>query len=112
MMWFAFLYVDLIPAGTMAILIGICAYYWVDKYNLLNRSSAPYNVSASLSMKIVKLLDLTLIFRFTGEIIFDYHLKGKIDPISVILLVFSIVFMILPWREILNAVAGEEFKLN
>jgi hypothetical protein len=97
-MWFAFLYVDLIPAGTLAILVGVCAYYWVDKYNLLNRSSAPHNISPSLSMKILRLLDLTLIFRFAGEIIFDYHLKGKVDAISIFLLVFSIVFMILPWK--------------
>jgi len=112
MMWFAYLYVDLIPAGTLAILIGICAYYWVDKYNLLNRSYAPHNISASLTTKIVRLLDLTLVFRFAGEILFDYHLKGKVDPISIILLIFSIVFMMLPWVYILNAVAGEEFKLN
>lgn len=106
-MWFAFLYVDLIPAGTMAILVGVCAYYWVDKYNLLNRSSAPHNISANLTFKIVGLLDLTLVFRFAGEILFDYHIKGKVDHFSVGLLIFSIVFMLLPWREILDTVAGE-----
>jgi hypothetical protein len=75
MMWMAFLYVDLIPVGTMAILLGLCAYYWVDKYNLLNRASAPHNVSASLSLKVDRLLDLTLFWRFAGEILFDYQIK-------------------------------------
>lgn len=75
MMWFAFLYVDLLPAGTFMILIGLCAYYWVDKYNLLRRSSAPHNVSAALSFKIDRLIDLTLFWRFAGEILFDIQLK-------------------------------------
>ena len=98
MMWFAFLYVDLIPAGTMAILVGLCAYYWVDKYNLLNRSSAPHNISMSLSFNITKLLDLTLVWRFIGETIFDFQLKGKVDLITFILLAFSILFLLLPWK--------------
>jgi hypothetical protein len=39
MMWFTFLYADLIPIGAFLILVGFCIYYWIDKYNLLRRSS-------------------------------------------------------------------------
>lgn len=39
MMWFTFLYADLIPVGSFMILFGLFAYYWIDKYNLLRRSS-------------------------------------------------------------------------
>lgn len=38
-MWFTFLYASLIPMGAFLTAIGIGLYYWVDKYNLLRRSS-------------------------------------------------------------------------
>lgn len=38
-MWFTFLYLTLIPFGAMLTLFGLVIYYWVDKYNLLRRSS-------------------------------------------------------------------------
>ena len=33
------LYQSLIPMGTMIAIIGLTLYYWIDKYNLLRRSS-------------------------------------------------------------------------
>jgi hypothetical protein len=39
MLWFTFLYADLIPAGGILIMIGLMVYYWIDKYNLLRRAS-------------------------------------------------------------------------
>ena len=47
MMWFTFLYADLIPIGAFLILFGFCLYYWVDKYNLLRRSSLEGNISGA-----------------------------------------------------------------
>ena len=38
-MWFTFLYSTLIPIGAFISVLGIGIYYWVDKYNLLRRSS-------------------------------------------------------------------------
>ena len=38
-MWFTFLYSELIPLGSFLILIGLVLYYWVDKYNFLRRSA-------------------------------------------------------------------------
>jgi hypothetical protein len=76
MMWFTFLYIDLIPAGTIIILFGLCLYYWVDKYNLLRRSSLNHNISANLSEKVSDLIDFTLFWRCVGQIIFDKHLKN------------------------------------
>ncbi len=44
-MWFTYLYADLIPLGSFLIFIGLCLYYWVDKFNLLRRSSIQGHVS-------------------------------------------------------------------
>ena len=66
MMWFMYLYTDLIPAGMFVIIFGLVAYYWVDKYNLLKRSSLTYNISADLSFKVSDLIDWTLFWRFFG----------------------------------------------
>lgn len=66
MMWFTFLYADLIPVGAFIIVVGFCIYYWVDKYNLLRRSSLEGNISGDLAKKILTLLDLTLFWRFMG----------------------------------------------
>ena len=66
MMWFTYLYTDLIPGGMFVIIFGLMAYYWVDKYNLLRRSSVTYNISADLSFKVSDLIDWTLFWRFFG----------------------------------------------
>ena len=65
-MWFVYLYTDLIPGGMFVIFFGLCAYYWVDKYNLLRRSSLTYNIGADLSHKVSDLIDWTLFWRFFG----------------------------------------------
>lgn len=112
MMWFTFLYVDLIPAGTVLILFGLCAYYWVDKYNLLRRSSLRHNISAKLSQKVSDLIDFTLFWRSIGQIIFDRHLKNETSTHSLILLGISILYVLLPVKQIINYLASEEFNLN
>jgi hypothetical protein len=66
MMWFTFLYADLIPAGTILIILGLMAYYWIDKYNLLRRASIDGNMSGSIVLGCMKLLDATLFWRFLG----------------------------------------------
>lgn len=101
-MWFTFLYLDLIPLGTFLIFIGLGLYYWVDKFNLLRRSSLNGNVSAHLTLKVLKLLDFTLFLRFFGEIIFDHQIRDGVKPLSIICLIFSLVFMFLPWKTIIE----------
>lgn len=33
------MYASVIPVGAMVTFLGLCIHYWVDKYNLLHRSS-------------------------------------------------------------------------
>ena len=44
-MWFTYLYDSLVPLGGLISAIGLSLYYWVDKYNLLRRSSVNSNIA-------------------------------------------------------------------
>ena len=65
-MWFTFLYASLIPVGAFFTLFGLGFYYWVDKFNLLKRSSLFQNISGDLAVVSLKLLDFTLILKPIG----------------------------------------------
>jgi hypothetical protein len=65
-MWFTYLYASLIPIGAFLTVIGLSLYYWIDKYNLLRRSSLTENVSGDMAMFSLKLLDFTLVLRVIG----------------------------------------------
>lgn len=112
MMWFTFLYADLIPIGAFLIFFGFCLYYWVDKYNLLRRSSLEGNISGDLAVKCLFLLDLTLFWRFLGQLIFDIQIRGGATTLTIIFLVLSIIYILLPWESFLELVNSESFKLN
>lgn len=112
MMWFTFLYADLIPIGAFLILAGFCIYYWVDKYNLLRRSSLEGNISGDLAMKCLFLLDLTLFWRFLGELIFDVQIRDGARTLTLIFLGLSILYLLVPWDTVLKLVNDEKFKLN
>ena len=75
MMWFTCLYVDLIPIGTILIPVGLILYYWIDKYNLLRRASIDGNMSGSIILGCMKLLDANLLWRALGQLIFDIQIR-------------------------------------
>lgn len=66
MMWFTYLYSSLIPIGSIITLVGIILYYWVDRYNLLRRSTLKFKISGGLVFSAMKLLDMTLFFKSVG----------------------------------------------
>lgn len=65
-MWFTFLYMTLIPIGGVFSSLGLFFYYWIDKYNLLRRSTIKINVSGELIHLTLKMLDFTLVLRSLG----------------------------------------------
>ncbi len=71
-MWFTYLYITIIPVGGVFSLIGLVFYYWIDKYNLLRRSSIHSLVSGDLINLTLGMLEVTLFLRIAGEIMFDY----------------------------------------
>jgi hypothetical protein len=65
-MWFTFLYASLIPFGAILMFFGLSIYYWVDKFNLLRRSSIHESVSGKVAILVMKFLDFTLLLRGIG----------------------------------------------
>lgn len=100
--WFTFLYSSLIPLGAFLIFIGLALFYWIDKYNLLKKSCIKENVSGGMSMKAMRLLDVTLILRSAGEMIFDSQIRDGISYQPIICLCVAFIFCILPKDEILD----------
>ena len=43
-MWFTYLYASIIPIGACISIFGLILYYWIDKYNLLRRSTLSIEV--------------------------------------------------------------------
>ena len=95
-MWFTFLYISLVPVGGVFSFIGLIAYYWVDKYNLLRRSTISSQVSGDLIDLTVSMLDFTLVLRILGQILFDYQLRAGVTLISWAFLAIAISYMLLP----------------
>lgn len=75
MMWISFLYMTLIPIGSVISCVGLGLYYWVDKYNLLRRSTIRSNVSGDMVSLTFRLLDLTLVLRVIGQILLDQQIR-------------------------------------
>ena len=109
-MWFTYLYSSLIPIGGIITAVGLCLYYWVDKYNLLRRASVPSNIAGELSIDAMSLLDFILILKPTGELIFDFQLRDSAQISSVIMLILGIIYVLLPKNEMLQYFHEEKFR--
>jgi hypothetical protein len=109
-MWFTFLYASLIPFGACLSAIGLCLYYWVDKYNLLRRSSVNSNVAGELSLFSMKLLDFTLLCKPLGELLFDFQIRDSFCRSSVVMAAIGMVYLIAPIDRILEFIHPEKFK--
>lgn len=59
---------------------------------------------------MVTVLDLTLIFKPAGELIFDSHLRDTLSISSLVMLIVGIVYMLLPLNAILNWAHFEYFE--
>ena len=94
--WFTYLYICIIPAGSVLILIGFGLFYWIDKYNLLRRSSVSENLGGKLVLRALSLLDFVLILKPAGELIFDNWLRKEWTVISIIEISIAFVYIILP----------------
>lgn len=109
-MWFTYLYSSLIPLGGFFSTIGLCLYYWVDKYNLLRRSSVNSNIAGELSLYAMKLLDFTLICKPVGEILFDCQIRDSYSMASIIMLAVGVLYLILPIDSILECIHPQKFN--
>jgi hypothetical protein len=99
----------MVPLGAFITIIGLSFYYWVDKYNLLRRSSLSHNISGEMAMVSLKLLDFTLIMKPLGEIIFDAGIRDHVQVESIVLTVVAVVYVCLPMDTVLEWLHSETF---
>lgn len=100
--WFCFLYACVIPIGSICIFVGLSLFYWIDKYNLLRKSSITEGVSATICLQALTLLELVLIIKPAGELIFDGLIRHEWNVIPVIEIILGFIYLILPTGMILN----------
>jgi hypothetical protein len=106
MVWFTYFYASLIPIGAPLALLGTSLFYWVDKYNLLRKSSVKKVISGDFSMRALIMLDLTLILKPVGEIVFDMQIRDEWNYHSIALIFVGAVYVILPKDRILDWING------
>lgn len=109
-MWFTFLYASLIPFGACLSAIGLCLYYWVDKYNLLRRSSVNSNIAGELSLFSMKLLDFTLLCKPLGELLFDFQIRDSYCKSSIVMAAIGFAYLVAPVDRLLDLMHPEKFK--
>ncbi len=76
-MWFTFLYSQLIPLGSFLVLIGLVLYYWVDKYNFLRKSAVNTRVSGKMAILGLKSLDATFFLCPAGQFLFSLLIRNR-----------------------------------
>jgi c-di-AMP phosphodiesterase-like protein len=106
MVWFTYFYASLIPIGAILSLIGASLFYWIDKYNLLRKSSVKQTISEDFSMRALIMLDLTLILKPVGEIVFDMQIRGEWNYQSASLIFIGFVYVLIPKDALLNWING------
>lgn len=100
-MWFTYLYATMIPLGAFITFVGLGFYYWIDKFNLLRKSSLTQNISGEMTLFSLKLLDFTLILRPIGEMIFDSSMRDGINAPSIVFTCVAFLYLIVPLNPIL-----------
>jgi hypothetical protein len=100
--WFTFLYMTLIPIGGILSSIGLALYYWVDKFNLLRRSTIHSHVSGELIYLTLNMLDFSLVLRVVGEIIFDYQIRDGASAFAWVCLGIALIYQLIPIQDIIG----------
>jgi hypothetical protein len=100
--WFTYLYASTIPIGAFIILVGLSIFYWVDKYNLLRNSSVKKNVSGVLIAKALVMLDLTLILKPGGDLIFDSAVGSESNYQSILCMLIGVLYLLLPVNKFID----------
>ena len=90
------MYSSVIPAGAIVILAGLSINYWVVKYTILRISSVDHQISGTFILPALKLLDISLIMKPAGELIFDESIRQNYAVESIVLLIIGFLYCLLP----------------
>ena len=110
--WFVFLYSCVIPIGSICVLFELFLFYWIDKYNLLRKSSINEGVSGQLCLKALFLLEFVLIIKPGGQLIFDALIRHEWNIIPVIEISIGALYLILPINKLMYSIHPERFNFT
>ena len=110
-MWFTYLYSSIIPIGAFISFFGLVFYYWIDKFNLLRRSTLSVEVQGRLVRFTMKLLDFTLIFKVIGELMFDQQIRSTYVIGSIVMIILAFFYLLLPIDSLIDYFHPENFNL-
>lgn len=103
--YFLSFYSYIVPASSIVGLIAIGAHYFIDRINLLKRSSFHPNYSFTLAKTASKLLQTTVFIHALGNFIEGWILKGTwYQPLNIVTLLITIIFMIFIWGVVANKI--------
>lgn len=111
-MWFTIFYSYLIPIASIISLLGIVLYYFIDKYNLLRRSSLKQTMSNVISNRMMKVLDFSLLFLISGFILFDLQIRNYVSIQSIVMFVIAVAYLVTPLDSVIGCMLKEKFHLN
>jgi len=110
--WFTFMYSSVIPSGAIVILVGLSINYWVVKYTILKRSAVDHHVSGSFVTLALKLLDVSLMMKPAGELIFDSFIRDGYHISSIVCLLIGGLYCIFPVDWLIDKMHRERFNLH
>ncbi|KAL4489887.1 hypothetical protein ABPG72_010786 [Tetrahymena utriculariae] len=94
-------YCPIVPMTIIWSLICFILQYWIDKYNLIYRSSVKYNMSSELSLEMTEHLEYFLPIQCLSTLIFYQYANGGDFGLSSILgTVLGFLHAFLPMQEI------------
>ena len=99
-MWFSFLFGSLIPIGMFFSILGLCLYYFIDKYNVFKKRTIKDNLSKELSIEMIELLETILLMSAFGRYIVDKLLLDLPTNRYMLNIAVSVLYMVLPLEDI------------
>ncbi|KAL4484377.1 hypothetical protein ABPG74_019554 [Tetrahymena malaccensis] len=94
-------YCPIVPMTIIWSLICFILQYWIDKYNLIYRSSVKYNMSSELSLEMTEHLEYFLPIQCLSTLIFyQYANGGEFGLSSILGTILGFLHAFLPMQEI------------
>ena len=90
----------LAPFSTVIGIPMFLTYYFIDKVNILKRSSFHPNYSYFLTDKVIHLAQSSTLLFTLGNYLFSFILTGvKYNPVNLISVVVSILYLMVVWGD-------------
>ncbi len=96
-------YAYLIPLAIPVGILGILLHYMLQKYLLLNRHASPLSVSDSMASYMLDFfIEIIIVIYAVGCIVFEKIIYDQVSTVTLIQLIISLAFLLLPIPQIFN----------